>query len=45
MVRDFRELARQPRLSSAPVLRPPYLEAAVTAAVFAFVLYLVLGGA
>lgn len=45
MSRDFRELARRPRLPSAPALRPPYLEAGLTAAVFAFVFYLVLGGA
>ena len=43
--RTYRELGRQPRLLDLPVQRPPYLEAAVTAAVFIFLTYLVLGGA
>ena len=43
--RAFRDLGRQPPLLDLPVRRPPYLEAAVTAAVFIFLAYLVLGGA
>jgi hypothetical protein len=43
--RTFRDLGRQPPLLDLPVRRPPYLEAAVTAAVFLFLAYLVLGGA
>jgi hypothetical protein len=43
--RAYRELGRQPRLLDLPARRPPYLEAAVTAAVFIFLAYLVLGGA
>ena len=43
--RSYRELGRQPRLLDLPQRRPPYLEAAVTAAVFIFLAYLVLGGA
>jgi hypothetical protein len=44
-VRAFRELGRQRPLLDLPVRRPPYLEVAVTAAVFIFLAYLVLGGA
>ena len=43
--RAYRELGRQPRLLDLSVRRPPYLEAAVTAAVFIFLAYLVFGGA
>lgn len=43
--RAYRQLGRQPALLDLPVRRPPYLEAAVTAAVFAFLVYLILGGA
>jgi hypothetical protein len=43
--RAFRDLGRQRPLLDLPVRRPPYLEAAVTAAVFIFLAYLVLGGA
>lgn len=42
--RRYLHLGRQQRLSDLPVRRPPYIEAAVTAAVFVFLLYLVLGG-
>jgi len=43
--RAYRNLGRLPRLLDLPVRRPPYLEAAVTAAVFIFLAYLVLGRA
>jgi len=43
--RAFRDLGRQRPLLDLPVRRPPYFEAAVTAAVFSFLAYLVLGGA
>jgi len=43
--RAYRNLGRLPRLLDLPVRRAPYLEAAVTAAVFIFLAYLVLGGA
>jgi hypothetical protein len=43
--RAFRVLGRQPPLLDLPARRPPYLEAAVTATVFIFLAYLVLGGA
>lgn len=43
--RAFRDLGRQPKLLDLPVRRPPYLEAAITAAAFIFLAYLVLGGA
>jgi len=43
--RAYRDLGRQPPLLDLPVRCPPYLEAAVTAAVFIFLAYLVLGGA
>ena len=43
--RAYRDLGRKPPLLDLPVLRPPYLEAAATAAVFIFLGYLVLGGA
>ena len=43
--RAYRDLGRRPRLLDLPVQRPPYLEAALTAAVFIFLAYLVLGGA
>ena len=42
--RRYLELGRQPRLSALPEQRPPYLEAAATAAAFIFLLYIVLGG-
>jgi hypothetical protein len=42
--RAYRDLGRQPPLLGLPVRRPPYLEAAVTAAAFIFLTYLVLGG-
>ena len=43
--RSYREFGRRPKLPDLPVRRPPYIAAAVTAAVFLFLLYLVLGGA
>jgi hypothetical protein len=43
--RAYVELGRQPGLGDMPVRRPPYLEAAATALAFAFLIYLVLGGA
>jgi hypothetical protein len=43
--RRYLELCRRPPLSDLPARRPPYLEAAVTAAAFIFLLYLILGGA
>jgi hypothetical protein len=43
--RRYVELGRQPRLSDLPARRPPYLEAAATAAAFIYVAYLILGGA
>jgi hypothetical protein len=43
--RRYLELGRQPRLSDLPARRPPYLEAAVTAAAFIYLAYLILGGA
>lgn len=43
--RAYRDLGRQPRLLDMPVRRPPYIEAAATAAVFIFLAYLILGGA
>jgi hypothetical protein len=42
--RRYLELGRQPRLSPWPARRPPYLEAVATAAVFIFLLYVILGG-
>jgi len=43
--RRYVDISRQPRLRELPTLPPPYLEAAVTAAAFIFLLYLILGGA
>jgi hypothetical protein len=44
--RTYREFGRRPRLADLPVRRRrPYVEVAVTAAAFLFLLYLVLGGA
>ena len=43
--RRYLELCRRPPLSDLPARRPPYFEAAVTAAAFIFLLYLILGGA
>ena len=43
--RRYVDLARQPRLKELSPRRPPYLEAAATAAVFIFLLYLILSGA
>ena len=43
--RAYVELGRQPRLGDLPKRRPPYLEAVATALAFAFLTYLVLGGA
>ena len=43
--RTQREFGRRPRMPDPPVRRPPYIEAAITAAAFIFLLYLVLGGA
>jgi hypothetical protein len=43
--RRYIELARQPRLSDLPARPPPYLAGAMTAAVFLFLAYLILGGA
>ncbi len=40
--RAYRDLGRRPPLLDLSVRRPPYLEAAVTAAVFIFLAYLVL---
>ena len=42
--RRYLHLGRQQRLGDLPARRFPYIEAAVTAAVFIFVAYLVLGG-
>jgi hypothetical protein len=42
--RRYVDLGRQQRLSGLPARRFPYIEAAVTAAAFLFLLYLVLGG-
>lgn len=42
--RRYVELGRQSRLSDLPTRRPPYLEAAATAAAFIFLAYLILGG-
>ena len=43
--RAYRHLGRQSALLDLPARRPPYLDAAVTAAVFIFLVYLILGGA
>lgn len=43
--RNYRYLGRRPRLQGLPVRRPPFIAVAVTAAVFIFLAYLVLGGA
>jgi hypothetical protein len=43
--RTYRYLGRPPRLQGLPMPRPPYFAAAVTAAVFIFLAYLILGGA
>ena len=43
--RAYMELGRQTRLHDVPKRRPPYLEALATALAFAFLTYLVLGGA
>jgi hypothetical protein len=43
--RSYVDLGRRGRLDDLPTRRPPYLEAAATAAAFLFLLYLVLGGA
>ena len=43
--RTHRDFGRRPKLPDPPVRRPPYIEAAITAAAFIFLLYLVLGGA
>jgi hypothetical protein len=42
--RRYLELGRRQRLSDLPARRFPYIEAAVTAAAFLFLLLLVLGG-
>jgi hypothetical protein len=42
--RRYLELGRKERLADLPARRPPYIEAAVTAAVFLFLLILVFGG-
>jgi hypothetical protein len=42
--RAYRQLGRRPRLRDLPIRRPPYLEATVTVAVFAFLVYVILGG-
>ena len=43
--RGHRDLGRPRPLNDLLVRRPPYLEGAVTAAVFIFLLYVILGGA
>jgi hypothetical protein len=43
--RAYVELSRQPELGEVPRQSPPYLEALATALAFAFLTYLVLGGA
>jgi len=43
--RAYLELSRPGKLRALPKLRPPYLEAIATALAFAFLIYLVLGGA
>jgi hypothetical protein len=40
----YLELGRRPRLSDLPARRFPYIEAAVTALAFLFLLFLVFGG-
>ena len=42
--RRYLELGRRQRLSDLPARRFPYIETAVTAAAFLFLLYLVMGG-
>ena len=42
--RRYLELGRRQRLSDLPARRFPYIEAAVTAAAFLFLMFLVLGG-
>ena len=42
--RRYLELGRRQRLIDLPARRFPYIEAAVTAAAFLFLLFLVLGG-
>jgi hypothetical protein len=42
--RRYLELGRRQRLSDLPARRPPYIEAAVTAVAFLFLLILVFGG-
>lgn len=43
--RAYVDLGRQARLHDVPKRRPPYPEALATAVAFAFLTYLVLGGA
>jgi hypothetical protein len=43
--RAYVELGRQTPLHDVPKPRPPYLEALATAVAFAFLAYLILGGA
>jgi hypothetical protein len=43
--RAYVELGRQPRLGDVSARRAPYIEAVATALAFAFLTYLVLGGA
>jgi hypothetical protein len=43
--RTYRYLGRPARLQGLPARRPPYFAAAVTAGVFIFLAYLILGGA
>jgi hypothetical protein len=43
--RRYLDLGRRPRLGDLPARRPPYIEAAATAAAFLFLAYLILGGA
>jgi hypothetical protein len=42
--RRYLEISRRQRLSDLPARRFPYIEAAVAAAAFLFLLFLVLGG-
>ena len=42
--RHYLHLGRQQRLSDLPVRRPPYIEVAVTAVAFLFLLIVIFGG-
>jgi hypothetical protein len=42
--RRYGNLGRQPRSTAMPLVRPPYLEVAVTGGVFLFLIFVVVGG-